>query len=483
MKNSKYNKATVKIIFISPFFLASLGSCKKFIEVEAPFTNLNGENVYKTDATAISATTSIYAKMSMGTINIAGIPSVSYFTGLSSDELSLHSSVTGTQLALYTNSLSSLQAANGIWDSYYPIIYQANAVIEGLVGSVTLTPAVKQQLIGEAKFIRGFCYFYLVNLYGDVPLVLSTDHKVNSLMARTPASLVWQQIFTDLNEAQVLLADKYPKADIITYYPTGAEERVRPTKWVATALLARAYLYTGDWVKAEAQATSVISNIVMYDTVSLSKVFLKNGKEAIWQLQPVSTGWNTEDAKTFILPPAGPGAFQTPTYINKRLQFSFETGDIRKTSWLDSVKVGSDTFYYAHKYKSATLNAPVTEYNTVFRLAEQYLIRAEARAQQGNITGSQSDLNVIRKRAGLGNTAANTKDNLLVAISRERRSELFTEWGHRWLDLKRTNSIDQTMNLESPLKGGTWESFDKLYPISSDELTKNPNLIQTPGYN
>jgi hypothetical protein len=96
--------------------------------------------------------------------------------------------------------------------------------------------------------------------------------------------------------------------------------------------------------------------------------------------------------------------------------------------------------YFPTKYKNDQIS-PITEYSMVMRLAEQYLIRAEARAEQSNITGANSatsDVNAIRARAGIAGTTATTQNDMLQAIADERLRELFTEWGHRWLDLKRT---------------------------------------------
>ena len=115
-------------------------------------------------------------------------------------------------------------------------------------------------------------------------------------------------------------------------------------------------------------------------------------------------------------------------------------------------------------------------------MADQYLIRAEARAQQGNISGAQSDLNAVRLRAGLPATAAAGKADLLTAIAHERQIELFTEIGNRWFYLKRTGTIDAVMSTVAPQKGGTWASFKQLMPVPTSEITINPHLIQTPGY-
>jgi hypothetical protein len=112
-------------------------------------------------------------------------------------------------------------------------------------------------------------------------------------------------------------------------------------------------------------------------------------------------------------------------------------------------------------------------------LAELYLVRAEALAMQNNLTAALSDLNMIRKRAGLSNLPTNlNKEQILSAISQERRVELFIEWAHRWFDLKRTGNAITVLR---PLKPSLEES-DLLYPIPYSQLETNPYLLQNPGY-
>ena len=122
------------------------------------------------------------------------------------------------------------------------------------------------------------------------------------------------------------------------------------------------------------------------------------------------------------------------------------------------------------------------EYNVLLRLAEQYLIRAEARAQRDKITGSGSaaeDLNVVRSRAGLLGTTATTKTAMLLAIENERAHELFSELGHRWFDLKRTGRADAVLG---PQKA-TWTSTAVLFPIPASQILYNNKLNQNLGYN
>jgi hypothetical protein len=245
------------------------------------------------------------------------------------------------------------------------------------------------------------------------------------------------------------------------------------------------YLYTGNYAGAEAQAASVIGNSSLYSLPALNNVFLKNSAEAIWQLQPVRSGTqaNTGDGAMFVLPVGGPNNGNNPVHLSASVVSSFEIGDQRRTNWVNSVSVGSATYYYAYKYKIGSVSTATSEYVMVLRLAEQYLIRAEARAQSGNIAGALSDVNAIRTRAGLAPLPSSiTQSALLTAIQHERQIELFTEWGHRWFDLKRTNAIDAVMNVVAPQKGATWSPFKALHPIPQGDLNLNRNLIQNPGY-
>jgi hypothetical protein len=177
-----------------------------------------------------------------------------------------------------------------------------------------------------------------------------------------------------------------------------------------------------------------------------------------------------------------PGASQVGAILSPQLLSSFEPNDTRYTSWVGVSTVGTTNYYYANKYKIKSTAPATTETLVVLRLAEQYLIRAEARAQQNNLAGAISDLNVIRTRAGLPGTTATAQADILAAIGKERRVELFTEMGHRFFDLKRTGNIDAVMAIVSPQKGSNWASYMQYWPIALSETQRNPNLKQTPGY-
>lgn len=485
MTLSKYNfhrlgnwKNWINKSFLFITFLAV--SCNKLVEVDTPAIYTSGDNVFTTNGGAISVLNGIYASMSSMTLSKGTSLNsfMSLYPGLSSDEFTLYSGVTNVNyIAYYKNALINTSGPN-IWLTTYPFIYKINAAIEGITASSSLTEIIKSQLLGEAKFLRAFSYFYLVNLYGQVPLVLTSNYKVNELLSRASEDVVYQQISLDLQDASSLLSNNFVGSD----GHSASSERIVPTVWAAKALQARVALYRRNYSDAVAFSTIVLSNTTLFGLTALNDVFLKNSNEAIWQLQPVNLNWNTEDARLFIIPKRGPSNTY-PVYLNSRLLDSFEENDQRLTNWVAQVKIGNVTYKYPYKYKSATSKDPVTEYQMVLRLAEQYLIRAEANAQLNKLSDAIADLNVIRNRAGLSDYAGEeTQLAILNAIFQERRVEFFSEWGNRWLDLKRSGSVNNVMLSVTSEKGGTWNSYDQYYPIYSTEIQYNPNLNQNEGY-
>ncbi|MBO9574039.1 MAG: RagB/SusD family nutrient uptake outer membrane protein, partial [Chitinophagaceae bacterium] len=292
---------------------------------------------------------------------------------------------------------------------------------------------------------------------------------------RTSKDSVMAQVKQDLIDAQDSLSENYVTAG-----------RVRVNKFAAKAMLARVYLYNQEWAKAEETASELIDNTTYLLESDCDNVFSESSHEAIFQLLQVAPGTGTAEGIAYIP--------QDPTiipdyYLSDTLLHAFETDDQRKMKWLNKNVVSVDgvdvDYYYPFKYKTGYA-APYPENIMVLRLAEQYLIRAEARAQLNNLTGAnsgESDLNTIRARAGLLPTTAVTKEELLSAIEHENQIEFFCEWGHRWFDLRRTGRINEVMEGITPLKGGTWSSNWSVYPIPFYEIKLNPFLTQNAGYN
>ena len=443
-------------------------SCKKLIQVPPPENKLVTATVFSNDQNATDAIRGIYIKIMSSPRSLLN-GGASFYPSLSSDDLHRILPL-ASEDAFTTNTLNSLSpACTTLYSLAYSLIYQANLVREQLAVSSTVSLSVKQQLTGEADVVRALFYFYLVNLYGDIPLVTTTDYTVTENLPRMPAAAVYQQIINDLNEAQNLLSPAYR---ISTMDP---DDRTRPNRATATALLARVFLYQKDWAQAEQQATAVITDNAYRLEPDLDSVFLSVSREAIWQLQPVINN-STEEGTLFV--PVGPPS-SIPTYVlTDFLDTAFEAGDRRLTKWTGQHTVNTIVYRYPYKYKAGIVPSPLKEYNTVFRLAEQYLIRSEARAWQGHLPEAAADLNIIRQRAGLPAVVVTDQASLLTAIYHERQVELFTESGHRWLDLQRTGQADAILGKEKP----GWKTQAILYPIPNTEIQHNSQLTQNPGY-
>ncbi len=456
--------------FYNPWFLlialnaCLFVSCKKFVAIPKPVEQLPAESVFNNDNATLQAITGIYSEM-MNNPQQFSNGQVTLLAGMCADEL--YSYTPGFTDEFINNEISQNNHGNlesYFWNPCYRYIYAANKIIEGTAKSNSLSPLVKKMATGESKFIRAFCYFYLVNLFGDVPLILESEYQNNQSLPRISKATIYSQIINDLKDAKDLVLSNYP-----------AQERTRPNKMAVSSLLARVYLTMQDWINAETEASFVINSGFYALNNNLNDVFLKNSGETIWQLKPVNPSRNTWEGYS-IIPPSPSSA---PTYlVTNNLLNSFELNDQRKTNWLKAHVFASQTFYYPYKYKIIS-GSTVTEYYIILRLAEQYLIRAEARIYQNNISGAQSDINLIRTRAGLSNTTSNDKPSILSAIEQERRIELFSEWGHRWFDLKRTGRATAVLSL---LKPATWQPTDELWPIPQSQINLNSFLVQNPGY-
>ncbi|MFW0716427.1 RagB/SusD family nutrient uptake outer membrane protein [Pedobacter sp. N23S346] len=449
--------------------------CSKFLDVDPPKTALLASEAFETNESAIAAVTGMYAQMKSLSESPAGYAATLY-PGLSADELvNFNANADLEQFA--ANRLNPLNSiVSNIWTSSYKMIGQANSVIAGLTRSTTITPSLKSQLLGEAKISRALIYFYLLNLFGDVPLVLTTDWKASQAISRSSQAEVYTQVIKDLTEAAIETSATYPTA-----------EKVRPNKYAALALLARVYLYTKDYKNAEAAASQVIESGIYGPLPGIDDVFLANSTEAIWQLAPtIGVGYVTFEANVFI-----PGSTQGPPdyYFSDKLINAFEAGDKRKDHWMERRDYLGTTYYYPFKYKILSASGGYGEYYTILRLSETYLIRAEARAQNDNLVGALADLNIIRERSRAdvsmdvpdplpALSSSLSKPDVLIAVEQERRTELFAEWGQRWFDLKRTGRANEVLSPEKP----NWSVNGQLYPLPQSEILLNNKLTQNPGY-
>lgn len=449
---------------MAPFLILTLMGCEKFIDPGQSKSQILARTVFSNDATATAAISGLYATLNGTSFGRFINYKITAVGGLLADEF-IAPNTAGQEFYLNNVDPASTEVAN-LWSDGYATIYQTNAILEGLKISRQLTPSLKKQLHGEAVFIRALSHFYLLNLFGEIPYITTTSYLINDQIKRIAVNQVYTLMLQDLQEAVGLLSD------------TESVERSRPDRSVAKALLARVYLYNKDWENAEITAAQIIQKTNVYHLEEdLKQVFLRESSETIWQLKPSAPGYNTFDGNNFILT-----AVPTVIYLSDKFVNGFEKDDKRKNAWVDSLVLENSKWHYAAKYKVKSGNNP-TEYTVLFRLSEQYLIRAEALVHLNRLTEAITAIDKLRLRAGLPllkeiNPGINSTE-LLLLIEKERRAEFFAEMGHRWFDLKRTDRANTVLGtLESP----DWKTEDQLLPIPKVQLDRDRNMVQNPGY-
>lgn len=490
LKQKIYIPVFRKLLIRCSFLLvtcASITSCEKVMEIPEPHNTVTTKDAFKNDKTAESTILGVYSQLANGT-------STAMFTGglittlamQSADELTtpVFSHLASNKLEV---SFAELTNIREIWKSAYSVgIFGCNSVLEGVSASKTLSASMASLLEGEAKFIRAFTYFYLTAFFGEVPLVLETDFNKSGFQPKASVASIYEQILADLKDAQALLPANYS---------INSGQRIRANKWAATSMLARVYLYMGEYKNAAIEADKVIKESNLFWLMpNLNDVFLTTSNEAIWQLQhnnTNSTGNATPEGASFtsmfVFPNAAVSSFDkvlTPYLMN-----AFEPSDKRRSEWTFYIRLNNDTAYLPFKYKVGSHNRVpgglITEYYTPLRLAEQYLIRAEA-GFKGGIRAKEEaieDLNKVRRRAGLADLDSDlSNDALDAAMEKEWQLEYFAEWGHRWLNLKRTGRASTVLSA-IPYKQ-PWDGDRQLfYPVPLNELLLNPSLTQYEPYN
>ena len=457
IKNSVY-KVAVSIIC-----LAMVTSCENFVEVDPPASDLTADVVFSDPKTIEATVAGLYSNAFISGNFWHYAPH--FYGGIMADELFARSTVLFDDLR-YNVYNPSIDTYGKFWLNGYKIIYHANSIINGLEKTTVLSETLRKQYVAEARFIRAYMYMLLVGYYGDVPLIMTTSMFETAIAPRTPKAQVMSQVISDMKDAETALSGINMS-------------KTRVNKLAATALLARVYLYEGNWALAVQKATEMIGSTVKLEP-TLDRVFLRSSTEAIWTISSSNSSSILVDRTTYaqMLVPSGTNIPQYPLYTS--LYRSFEKGDKRKEKWTDYRMNGKDTIAFSYKYKLrvTSTDASLAEDAIILRLSEQYLIRAEASVQLGNLKEAITDLNVLRKRAGLADLPETlTKAELVTQVEKERRSELFVE-GHRWFDIIRTGRADAVFGAEKP----TWKSHAALMPIPRADMESNPKLVQNPGY-
>lgn len=441
-----YIKNTVLIAVI--FFLAS---CKKYLE-EVPNNSLPTESSITDVSTARAAIIGTYDRLqgyyasnypTLGTITTDNV----IFNGTLSEYLQLD------QNAVPTDNVITVAAYQNI----YKTINSANSVITYVPGVTDplLTAAEKNKILGEAYFIRALSFFDLARGWGGVQLQLkpTTDLTVLKGIKRSTLDQTYDQVLADLVKAEDLL-------------PEDATTRNRAQKSTARALRARLHLYRKQWADAEKYATLVIDN-TKYSLVKPYKSFFTAPFQSAESVFELAYSVNDRNSYWNLWYPSSAGG-----------QFTLKPSDVLVAKLnnpaiggtRNALIAGSGATVYGVLYNTTSTS---TDPSYLIRIAELYLIRAEARAQQNHLAAAAGDLNAIRKRADVPETAATTQADLIKAIEDENGIEFAFE-AHRWFDLVRTERAGVVLGLTNK---NYW-----LFPIPYSDVLSDPDVTQNPGY-
>jgi starch-binding outer membrane protein, SusD/RagB family len=380
------------------------------------------------------------------------------FSDLSADNLAHPADATSSDYAEVDNNaiLPENGAVSGIWAAIYDGINVVNNVYEKVPGMSDMTETEKNAALGELCFLRALNHFNLLNYFGAIPIKIKPTVGVSNLDAgRDPVDKVYEQIIEDL-----AFAEQHLKAS--------ASTKIRASKYTATALLARVYLYKGDYEFAWEKANDVITNGGYTLPENYGDIFAGDGcAESIFEVDFTEVDRNRIAEYNFPKTLNG----RREVAPDETLLSAYEPGDERETYSI--AYDGANA--YANKYNDLSKGADNV---IVLRLAEMFLIRAEAEAHKtdGDIAAIQADIDTLRSRVGLPAIAATSRDELLLIIEKERRLEFAFE-GHRWFDLVRTGRVTAVLPQVTNLN-------KTLFPIPSSELYTNnsPDMIQNPGY-
>lgn len=457
--------------YILPFiFILALSSCSDEL-LQLPNTTKVADNFYSNEAEIEEAVNAVFASLQFtGAFNL-GLPAIGELPGEDTyDETPANDDGVYGQLDQF-NAISSNGLFGSVWNDCYVGIQRTNIVLNRIPSIQYKDETVKNARIGEMLFIRSLYYFYLVRIFGDVPLVIEEVNNPRDYytQVRTPVTTVYTQIISDLSSA----IDKLPARN--------ESNKRRVVKTAAQALLGKVYLTLNDYEKAKTQLKAVQSSTA-HSLIAVDKVFdvsNESNPEIIFAVQFASgLNSNTEgsDAYRMFNPTGRLVGKMTGTkghgVIKSDFYNLYDSKDTRKGVYIGALASG-----LGYNNKIAVPTTVVTDAESdwvVLRYADVVLMLAEIENELGNYSAAVTYLNMIRQRAGIGDySGILDKTNVFAEVDIQRRKELVWE-GQRWFDLVRQGRAKSVL--------GITDNNKLLWPIPSSQIAASPALNQNPGY-
>lgn len=495
----------MKIKYFALILVAALSvSCKDFLNLSDPNAVTTG-NYYQNEADMRASLNGAYDALKDG--NFMG-SSNAYFEECKARFLTYpDTGVNAGENASFDNCsvVPNNQFVLSRWNSIYKCIDRVNVLLKHLDDITYANPAVRSGLEGEARFIRALCYYTLVCDWGGVPVVLKkleSLSEVNAANVRAPKEDVYQAIFDDC--AWVIENSSLP--DLQNAAGCGRASKVAAMTLYGKALLQKASDpdFASEKVTLAGQAitqlTSAWNKKPFADFVSVDIAEVWNvasqasAKEAIFQLDFVggATGANSSyntsfrskniaDAGKEVNAKKSAGGF---VMVKSKAQSIWsEAGDKRFTELMGAgTQDGGLESYYTVKYKDLDASGYYGCNNVVLRYADVVLMLAEANFMANKPADAIPYVNMVRSRAGLGNTTATGGTALRDAIYKERQREFAYEF-KAWTDIKRGYSPAEIKAIMAADGATEYDDADLLLPIPHTQWLLNPEgLYQNPGY-
>jgi len=477
----------MKKYIICTFLGVALASCSDFLQLQ-PEYQINENSFYKNAKDFETALVGNYAGLqglhNTSTVNLGDLTT-------DNADIKWTSPTVGETECDEMNPTASNDFLNTVWSTCFATIARSNNILSRL-DAVTLTDAQKNQYKGESLFLRAYSYFYLVRLFGNVPIVDVAFRSPNEIMSfdmtRKPVAEIYNLIVKDLTEAATLL--------------TGA---TIPSKSQASAgasktLLGKVYLTNKQYDLAKTVLKEVIDQKIYSLNPDYKKLFTNGNdelQESIFEVKYLSGNVGEGNSFSSIFTPARfdmaifPGNMQGSGRVlpTRQMASAYEAKDLRRTASIgDSVKLVTG------KYEKETYGLKFVDFTTgivgdgginftALRYADVLLMYAEALNETAGTTEAHTYINLVRTRAGLPALAGLSKSDFQLAMERERRVEFFLE-GHRWFDLVRTGRAQEVLNKYFKDNGlsFTVAAHEVIMPIPLREIDINPKLGQNPGY-
>jgi hypothetical protein len=466
------------IIYFLAIGMTFLASCNKLHETA--YSNVSPQSFFTTKNDVNAALVAMYRPLQ----NCCGGPEQAgtFVLNLASDEGTSNNSL-WSQYDNLTYTPGSASEVHDMWGSYYQSISSANFVldnekkIDGLFSNV----ADANAKLAEAKFMRATDYFQLVQMFGGVPLrttLVTRQDQTN--IPRASVDSVYSLIISDLQYAEQNL-------------PLVADLSGKPTKWAASAYLAKVYLTQKDFKDALAKASDVVANgpyKILPSFASIFDVNNKNNAEVIFTVEYIRLNGQGMRMQDLVMGPYNPFAYQGTTGwglsnaessdyaqfnpADDRVQTTFAPYVNKPAGKVDSQYIGK-----WRDVQGVSADGHGTDF-ILYRFADVVLEQAEAENEVNGPTAvAYAAINKIRERALMPDlTPGLSQSAFRDSVLQERKLELnWEEW--RWFDLKRTGNLKSALIAD----GKTWDDRYYLFPIPQTEIDASNKLItQNPGY-